>query len=266
MDRKQNNQPQPKNTLVEKKTGRIYFISDAHLGSRLVENPREHEKRVVDWLNSVKDDATAIYLLGDMFDFWFEYKTVVPKGHVRFLGKLAELTDAGIEIHFFTGNHDLWTFGYLEKEIGLIVHREPCEVTLGDKRFFLAHGDGLMVNSDKKFKFIRKIFHSRFCQQLFRLLPSQLGQELGFRWSKGNRKKILNVENKFYGEEKEHAVVFSKKYLQNHPSIDFFVFGHRHILLNFQLPSNARVIILGDFIDMFSYGIFDGNDFMIEHC
>ena len=262
MNEQPKNQPKKENALVQKE-GRIYFISDAHLGSRLVENPREHEKRLVNWLDSIKSDATAIYLLGDMFDFWFEYKTVVPKGHVRFLGKLAELTDAGIEIHFFTGNHDLWTFGYLEKEIGLIVHREPIEVTLGEKRFFLAHGDSLMVDDDKKFKFIRKIFHSRFCQRLFRLVPPQLGQEFGFRWSMNNRKKMLSVENKFYGEEKEHAIVFSKKYIEYH-SIDFFVFGHRHILLDFMLPNKSRVIILGDFIDIFSYGVFDGKEFKLE--
>ena len=263
MNEKQNNQPKKENVHTQKE-GRIYFISDAHLGSRLVENPREHEKRLVDWLDSIKSDAKAIHLLGDIFDFWFEYKTVVPKGHVRFLGKLAELTDAGIEIHFFTGNHDLWTFGYLEKEIGLIVHREPCEVTLGDKRFFLAHGDGLMVDDDKKFKFIRKIFHSRFCQRLFRFVPPQIGQEFGFRWSMSNRKKMLSVENKFYGENKEYAVVFAKQHLETNPSIDFFVFGHRHILLDFQLPTRSRVVILGDFIDIFSYGVFDGKEFELR--
>jgi UDP-2,3-diacylglucosamine hydrolase len=241
----------------------IYFISDAHLGSRLVENAREHEQKLVAWLDSVKHDAQAIYLLGDMFDFWFEYKTVVPKGYVRFLGKLAELTDAGIEIHFFTGNHDLWTFGYLENEAGLIVHREAGEITLNGKRFYLAHGDGLMVDGEKGFKIIRKIFHSRFCQRLFRLLPPQIGQEFGFRWSKNNREGILDAENKFLGEEKEHAVVFAKKYAETHP-VDYFIFGHRHILLNFELPNKSRVIILGDFISIFSYAVFDGENLSIE--
>ena len=139
----------------------IYFISDAHLGSRIIENPLAHEKKLVSWLDMVKTDATQIFLMGDMFDFWFEYKTVVPRGFVRFLGKLAELTDAGIEIHFFTGNHDIWTFGYLENEIGLKVHRKPETMQLGSKSFFLAHGDGLDMG-DKKFHFIRRIFHSKF--------------------------------------------------------------------------------------------------------
>ncbi|MEI8086635.1 MAG: UDP-2,3-diacylglucosamine diphosphatase, partial [Paludibacter sp.] len=132
----------------------IYFLSDAHLGSLIVRDPRAHEKKLVDWLDTVKTDATAIYLLGDLFDFWFEYHTVVPKGFVRFLGKLAELTDAGIEVHFFTGNHDIWTFGYLENEVGLIVHREPQTVQLGNKRFFLAHGDGLHAE-DRGFELLR---------------------------------------------------------------------------------------------------------------
>ena len=147
----------------------IYFLSDAHLGSLLVNDKRAHEKKLVDWLDRVKTDATVIYLLGDIFDFWFEYKTVVPKGFVRVLGKLAELTDSGIEIHFFIGNHDIWTFGYLENEIGLIVHKEPATIQLGTKKFFLAHGDGLYVE-EKGFKIIRKIFHSRTAQKLFRCL------------------------------------------------------------------------------------------------
>lgn len=134
----------------------VYFISDAHLGSLLVKDPRAHEKKLVDWLDKIKVDATTIYLVGDMFDFWFEYKTVVPKGFVRFLGKLAELTDSGIEIHFFIGNHDIWTFGYLETEVGLIVHKEPYTVQIGTKKFYIAHGDGIS-DTDHGFKFIKKI-------------------------------------------------------------------------------------------------------------
>jgi UDP-2,3-diacylglucosamine hydrolase len=241
----------------------IYFISDAHLGSRLVKNPREHEKKVVDWLDSVKHDATAIYLLGDMFDFWFEYRTVVPKGFVRFLGKLAELTDAGIEIHFFIGNHDIWTFGYLENEIGLIIHKEPLTVQLGSKRFFLAHGDGLHAE-DRGFEIIRKVFHSNTAQKLFRYLPAQLGQEFGYNWSKKNREKILHIENKFQGEENENLVVFAKKYIETH-DVDFMIFGHRHIALDLQLKDHKRVVILGDFVGIFSYGKFDGENFQLEY-
>ena len=241
----------------------IYFLSDAHLGSRLVKDPRAHEKKLVDWLETVKKDATTIYLLGDMFDFWFEYRTVVPKGFVRFLGKLAELTDAGIEIHFFTGNHDIWTFGYLENEIGLIIHREPLTVQLGSKRFFLAHGDGIDAD-DHGFKFIRTIFHSSTAQKIFRWVPAQLGQEFGYNWSKRNRQKIMHIENKFLGEQNESLVVFAKKYLESH-DVDFVIFGHRHIALDLQIKDQRRVIILGDFVGIFSYGVFDGENFRLEY-
>jgi UDP-2,3-diacylglucosamine hydrolase len=242
----------------------VYFISDAHLGSRLVEDPKKHEKKLVDWLEKVKADATAIYLLGDMFDFWFEYKTVVPKGHVRFLGKLAELIDAGIDIHFFTGNHDIWTFGYLEREVGLIVHRRAQTVKIGTKHFYLAHGDGLYAE-DKGFKIIRSVFHSPLAQKLFGLLPPRLGQEFGFAWSKKNREKIRHIENKFLGEENENLVVFAKQYVETHNDIDFLVFGHRHIALDLQIKNNKRVVILGDFVSIFSYGVFDGENFWLEY-
>lgn len=241
----------------------IYFLSDAHLGSRIVNDPRAHEKKLVDWLDHVKADAEAVYLLGDMFDFWFEYKTVVPRGFVRFLGKLAELTDAGIAIHFFIGNHDIWTFGYLENEVGLIVHKEPAVVELYGKKFFLAHGDGLHVE-ESGFAFIRKIFHSRTAQRLFRLLPPQLGQEFGYRWSKSNREKIKHIENKFLGEEKEHLVIFAKHYAATH-DIDFLIFGHRHIALDLQIKDAKRVVILGDFVHIFSYATFDGETFALEY-
>lgn len=241
----------------------IYFLSDAHLGSLLIKDKRAHEKKLVDWLDKVKEDATAIYLLGDLFDFWFEYKTVVPKGFVRFLGKLAELTDAGIEIHFFIGNHDIWTFGYLEKEVGLIVHKKPYTVQLGSKKFFLAHGDGLSVD-DKGFKIIRKIFHSRTAQKLFRLVPPQLGQEFGYNWSKRNREKIMHIDNKFQGEQNEFLVVFAKKYVETH-DVDFLIFGHRHVALDLQLKDQKRVVILGDFVSIFSYGVFDGENFSLAY-
>jgi UDP-2,3-diacylglucosamine hydrolase len=242
---------------------KIYFISDAHLGSLLVKDPRAHEKKLVDWLDSVKSDATAIYLLGDMFDFWYEYRTVVPKGFVRFLGKLAELTDAGIEIHFFTGNHDIWTFGYLENEIGLIIHTKEEVLQIGNKRFFLAHGDGLHAEK-RGFEILRKIFHNKFLQKLFRYVPAQLGQEFGYNWSRSNREKILHLENKFQGEQNENLVVFSKKYLETN-DVDFLIFGHRHIPLDLQLKDQKRVVILGDFVSIFSFGVFDGEHFNLEY-
>ncbi len=241
----------------------IYFISDAHLGCRLVENPREHEMRVVRWLDQIKTDAKAIFLMGDMFDFWFEYRTVVPKGYVRFLGKLAELSDAGIEIHFFTGNHDIWTFGYLEEEIGLIVHHGNEVMELNGKSFFLGHGDQLTTKNDKKFKLLHSIFHNKTAQSLFRLFPPLLGQNFGYHWSKNNRKKYIHLDNQFLGEENEYIVRFAKSYTESNP-VDFMVFGHRHIELNMALNNKTQVVILGDFIGIFSYGVFDGENMWLE--
>jgi UDP-2,3-diacylglucosamine hydrolase len=241
----------------------IYFVSDAHLGSLLEKDPRSHELRLVRWLDMVKKDAEKIYLLGDIFDFWYEYKTVVPKGFVRLFGKLAELTDAGIEIHFFIGNHDLWTFEYFEKEIGLKVHYKPYIVDHSGKRFFLAHGDGL-VTSDKKFNFLRNIFHSKFAQKLFGWVPPRVGQNLGYTWSKLNREKNSQEDNSYKGEHNEELIVFAKNY-ETKPQIDYFVFGHRHIDLNLKLRNNAQVIILGDFVSIFSYGVFDGKEFSLQY-
>ena len=244
--------------------GTVYFISDAHLGSRIEKNPRAHEQKVVAWLDMVKADAKAIFMLGDMFDFWYEYKTVVPKGYVRFLGKMAELVDAGIEIHFFTGNHDIWTFGYLENEVGVIVHRKPKTIQIGNKKFFIAHGDGLSVE-EKGFKFIRKIFHNQTCQKLFRFIPPQIGQNFGYTWSENNRKRLTPEETEYKGEQKEPLILYAKQYFDHHSDVDFIVFGHRHIQLDLLLKEQKRIVILGDFIHLFSYGVFDGENFRLEN-
>jgi len=241
---------------------KTYFISDAHLGSLVVENNREHELKLVNFLDSIKADAEEIYLLGDMFDFWYEYKAVVPKGHVRFLGKLAEMVDLGIKIHFFIGNHDIWTFGYLEQEVGLIVHREPTTIELNGKTFFLAHGDGLHDNS-KGFKFIRWIFHNRTLQKMFTYFPPRLGLAFGNQWSKGNRKKDIVRDYSYQGEENEILVRFAKQYSEAH-KVDYFIFGHRHILLDLQLANNSRMMIIGDWLSIFSYAVWDGENLKLE--
>ncbi len=239
----------------------IYFLSDVHLGSLLIPDQREHERKVVRLLDQMKKDATAIYLLGDIFDFWFEYTTVVPKGHTRLFGKIAELTDAGIEVHFFIGNHDLWTFGYFEKELGMQVHYRPEVVELYGKRFYLAHGDGLSTG-DAGFSVLRKVFHSRVAQRLFALLPPYIGQNFGFAWSRSNRLHMKSEE--FKGEENERLIVYAKEFIEKE-KVDFLVFGHRHIDLKLQLRYNAEMIILGDFIRLFSYGAFDGKEFHLDY-
>ena len=242
----------------------IYFLSDAHLGSLAIEHGRTQERRIVRFLDSIKQKAAAIYLLGDMFDFWNEYKYVVPKGYTRFLGKLSELTDEGVEVHFFVGNHDLWTYGYLEQECGLIVHRKLETVELYDKVFFLAHGDGL-GDPDKRFKFLRRLFHNPTCQQLLNAVHPRWGMALGLNWAKKSRLKHSGGnEPKYMGEDKEHLVLFTKDYLKTHPDIDFFIFGHRHIELDLMLSRKSRMIILGDWIWQFSYAVFDGEHLFLE--
>lgn len=244
---------------------KYYFLSDAHLGSHTIADRHAHEQRLVDWIDSVRTDAAAIFLLGDIFDFWFEYKTVVPKGFTRLLGKLRETTEAGVPIHFFTGNHDLWTFGYLEQEVGLIVHREPQIFTLEGKRFFLAHGDGLGDN-DRTFSLIRRIFHSRTCQWAFRnLLPTTAGMTFGQRWSESNRRKHEQHAIGYMGEDREPLVLFAKRHAAQHTDIDYYIFGHRHIVLNLMLKSGCQVLVIGDFMREFSYAVFDGETVAIEN-
>ena len=243
---------------------KIYFVSDAHFGSLLAKDAHEQERKMVRWLDSIRDDADELFLLGDLFDFWFEYKTVVPKGFVRFLGKLAELSDAGVKIHFFTGNHDIWTFGYLEQEIGLTVHRKPEIIERNGKRFFLAHGDRLGDHS-MSVRVIQAIFHNRFCQRLFELLPPRLGLGFGLAWSRSNRlKPARRGYAKFLGEDKETLVRFAKGYPES-GNIDFFMFGHRHIVLDLMLKNSSHIYILGDWITHFSYAVFDGVTVSLEY-
>lgn len=242
----------------------IYFISDAHLGSRAVPHARTQERRLVRFLDSIKHKAGAVYMLGDMFDFWHEYKTVVPKGYTRFLGKVSELTDLGVEVHYFTGNHDIWAYDYLHQECGVIIHREPLTIELADKIFFLAHGDGL-GDPDPKFKLLRHIFHNRICQTLFAAIHPRWGIELGLTWAKHSRLTHQANPPQYLGENEEHLVLFAKQYLRTHPAVNYFIFGHRHIELDLCLSHSARIIILGDWISNFTYAVFDGDQIWMEN-
>lgn len=246
----------------------VYFLSDAHLGSLAIEHRRTQERRLVRFLDSIKDKASAIYLLGDMFDFWDEYRYVVPKGFTRFLGKLSELTDMGIEVHFFTGNHDIWTYGYLEEECGVIVHRKPVTTEIYDKVFYLAHGDGL-GDPSRSFKFLRAMFHSRTCQKLLNFMHPWWGMRLGLNWAKHSRlKREDGKEAPFMGEDKEYLVLYTKEYMKTHSNIDYYIYGHRHIALDLNLPRveghTARMLILGDWIWQFTYAVFDGEHMFLE--
>ncbi|MDL2322666.1 UDP-2,3-diacylglucosamine diphosphatase [Bacteroidales bacterium OttesenSCG-928-A17] len=243
---------------------KIYFASDMHLGSDVFEDPKLTEKRVVRWLDSIKDEAKALYLLGDIFDFWFEYKKVIPKGFSRFLGKIAEMSDNGTEIHFFTGNHDIWFFDYLPSELGVIVHTQPLITEIDGKTFYLAHGDGLGDDS-RSFKLIRSIFRNKTCQFLFAAFPSRWGIAFAHRWSRHSRKKAEEKPAPYFGEDKEHLVLFAKEYIKEHPETDFLLFGHRHILLDLMLNKKSRMMIIGDWIEYNSYAVWDGERLRLEN-
>ena len=244
----------------------VYFLSDAHLGSLAIDHSRMHERRLVRFLDSIKNKAAAIYLLGDMFDFWYEFKYVVPRGYTRFLGKLSELSDMGVEIHYFTGNHDIWAFDYLEKECGVILHKQPLTTEIYGKIFLLAHGDGL-GDPDKKFKFLRALFHSKVCQFLFSSIQPRWSMWLGLTWAKHSRmKRNNNEEPPYMGENREHLVLYTKEYIKTHPDVDYFIYGHRHIEIDLQLSRKSRMIVLGDWITQFSYVVYDGEHmFMSEY-
>ena len=242
----------------------IYFLSDAHLGSLAIEHKRTQERRLVRFLDNRKEKAAAIYLLGDMFDFWNEYRYVVPKGFTRFLGKISEITDMGVEVHFFTGNHDLWTYGYLEQECGVILHRKPITIEIYDEVFYLAHGDGL-GDPNHKFKLLRKIFHNRTCQLMFNAIHPRWGMALGLNWAKHSRlKRIDGKELPYMGEDREYLVRYTKEYMRTHQDIDFFIYGHRHIELDLLLSRKSRMLILGDWISLFTYAVFDGEHMFLE--
>jgi len=232
----------------------IYFASDFHLGAPNLEESHQREKRIVRWLDEIKGDCTELYLMGDLFDFWFEYRSVAPKGYVRLLGKMAEFTDSGIPVHVFIGNHDMWMFGYLEKEMGVQIHRTNQIVELNGKTFFLGHGDGIGPG-DYGYKFIKAVFANKFCQWLFARVHPNLGFAIANYWSGKSRVDTENLT--FMGEEKEHQIIFAKQQLQK-THYDYFIFGHRHIPNNIALSESSRYINLGDWIINNTYAVFDG--------
>ena len=234
---------------------KIYFASDLHLGVPNREKSLVREKLFVQWLDEIKNDAEAIYLVGDIFDFWFEYKKAVPKGYVRLLGKLAEISDSGIPIHIFTGNHDMWLFDYLEDEINAHIYREPIEVSLKGKSFFIGHGDGLGPG-DKSYKLIKKIFKNKLCQWLFERIHPNLGISIAQYWSKKSRIANGEKDESYYGE-KEWLTQFCKEKMKT-IEVDYFIFGHRHLPLEVDLGNNTIYINLGEWVNYNSYAVFDG--------
>ncbi len=233
-----------------------YFISDAHLGSGADSLARE--KELCAFLDSVKGDCKTLFLLGDMFDFWFTYRYTVPRGHTRLLGKLAELADSGVELHFFIGNHDMWMFDYLEKEIGAVMHDEPEMFEIDGKRILIGHGDGL-GHLDKQFDLLRKVFRSRFNQRLFALLPPSWTFPIALRWSDSNKVKHARQDTlRYLGDDREGIVLYCKERLEKE-HFDYCVFGHRHTPLVMPLEG-ALYVNTGDWMLNRNYAAFSPED------
>lgn len=236
----------------------LYFASDFHLGAPNAAASLEREKKIVRWLNKIAHDAKAIYLVGDIFDFWFEYKQVIPKGFIRLQGKLAELSDLGIEIHFFTGNHDMWMFDYFPKELGVKLYREPITFTYANTKFFVGHGDGLGPG-DQGYKFIKKVFASKLCQWLFARLHPNFGIAVANFWSRRSRKVSGDSDEKFLGEDQEWLAIYAKEILKKE-HFDYFIFGHRHLPLEIQLNEESKYINLGEWMKNCTYLVFDSEN------
>ena len=241
---------------------KVYFASDNHLGAPTMEKSLPREKKFVAWLDVVQKDAAAIFLLGDLFDFWFEYKTVVPKGFTRTLGKLAEITDAGIPVYYFVGNHDLWMNGYFEEELNIPVYHKPQQFTFNNTLFFIGHGDGLGPG-DKGYKRMKKVFTNPVSKWFFRWLHPDLGVKLAQYLSVKNKLISGDEDIKFLGEDKEWLVHYCQRKLERDHH-DYFVFGHRHLPLEIDLNEKSKYINLGDWVSYYTYGEFDGGSFSLK--
>ncbi len=237
---------------------KIFFASDFHLGVPNHQASLEREKRIVKWLDSIKHEAHTIYLLGDIFDFWFEYKHAIPKGFIRLQGKLAELSDAGIPIAFFTGNHDMWMFDYFPNELGIPIYRNPEILLVENHKLLIGHGDGLGPG-DSTYKFLKNVFASKLCQWLFARLHPNFGIGIATRWSKRSRISNEKREEKFQGEEGEFLWVYCNE-IEKKEHHDFYVFGHRHLPLDLKINETSRYINLGEWVHFNTYATFDGTD------
>lgn len=241
---------------------KLYFASDFHLGTADYQHSREREDRVVRWLDSIKNDAKELYLVGDIFDFWFEYKHAVPRGYIRFLGKLAELNDLGVQITMFKGNHDMWMFGYLTQELNVKIISDDLTIERGGKKFYIHHGDGLGPG-DKRYKFLKKVFRSDLCQWLFARLHPNLGIGIARAWSSQSRIAGPKRET-FEKVQHEWLVEYSQDVLKK-MHFDYFIFGHRHLPLDIQLSPASRYINLGEWMNYNTYAVFDGKELDLRY-
>jgi Uncharacterized protein conserved in bacteria len=240
---------------------KIYFLSDFHLGAPDHATSLVREKKIVQFLDEIQHDAEQIFIVGDMFDFWYEYRTVVPRGYVRLLGKLAQITDAGIPVHFFVGNHDMWMRNYFQQELNIPVYFEPKTFEFHNKKFYIGHGDGLGPG-DHGYKMLKKIFRNPVCQWLFGILPPYIGMGLANWSSRRSRAVTGNTDEQFFGEEGEWLITYCKEVLEKQ-HFDYLIFGHRHLPIDFLLKGGSRYINLGDWIRYYTYAVFDGQQLQL---
>jgi len=245
--------------LTEKR--KIYFISDIHLGAPALKNNHEREILFARWFDEIRNDVAELYLMGDIFDFWWDYKKVVPRGFTRILGRIADLSDRGIPVYFFPGNHDLWVFDYFQKELGITVHKEEIIKEIGGKKFFLAHGDGLDAE-DKGYLLLKKIFTNKTLQWLYSRLHPNFALTIAHKWSKSSRLAKINIVEEF-NVNTDGIFKFAQDFLEQE-NIDYFIFGHRHQMVDESIGDNSRFVFLGDWIKNFSYGVFDGEKFELK--
>lgn len=239
----------------------IYFASDMHLGMHPLPESREREKHLVQWLKKIGPEAKELWLLGDVFDYWFEHRKVVPRGFIRFLGQLADLADHGVKIHIFSGNHDVWLFDYFPEEISAEIHHDPLVVSMGGTTFHLSHGDGL-TKKDRGYLFLKSMFRSKFLQWWYARLHPNGTAAFAQWWSRKSRygKEMVHP----YKEDNEEQIIYAREKLKSAPGIDLFVFGHRHIPYDVEIAPGKRAVCLGDWITSYSYGVYDGEEFRLE--
>lgn len=242
---------------------KTYFISDLHLGAAYLDRRIERERAVVRFLRSISADAARLFLVGDILDYWFEYKTVVPRGFVRFFGALAELADAGVEITWLIGNHDIWMFDYLRNELGISIVDGSIRCAINGKSFFISHGDGL-GKLDCSFRFIRSMFRNRACQKLYAAVHPRWTVDFAYKWSKSNRDYDPSRKPMFEGELKQNVEQWAEEYVKEYPATDYIVLGHHHVAINEQIGSKTHLVILGDWIYNFTYAMFDGESLSLR--
>jgi len=241
---------------------KVYFASDFHLGAPTHTKSRQREDKIIQWLSSIEQQAHTIFLLGDVFDFWFEYKHVIPKGFIRFLGKLASLTDKGIQVIIFSGNHDMWMFDYLKQELNIDIYHQPEAVQINGTSLYLGHGDGL-GGGDHTYKLLKKAFRNPLCQWAFRWLHPNIGMAIAQAWSRSSRKKSATADETFLGDD-EWIYQYCKD-IEQHTHYDIYVFGHRHLHLDLPVGTNSRYVNLGEWISQCRYGVFDHTGFQLLH-